>query len=83
MAFEKELRKGMLDMQHRALWKPILANIVLAATGLGLLMIVGKVCLTGSTFFMQTERHKQIDKIASTFTALEIEEETPLVSASI
>ncbi|KTC96219.1 Ankyrin repeats (3 copies) [Legionella feeleii] len=83
MAFEKELRKGMLDMQHRALWKPILANIVLAATGLGLLMIVGKVCLTGSAFFMQTERHKQIDKIASNFTALQIEEETPLVSASI
>ncbi|WP_412754248.1 hypothetical protein [Legionella donaldsonii] len=83
MAFEKELRKGILDMQHRALWKPILANIVLAATGLGLLVIAGKVCLTGSAFFMQTERHKQIDKIASTFTALQIEEETPLVGASI
>lgn len=29
---------------------------------------------------MQTERHTKVDQIASNFTALQLEEETPLVS---
>ncbi|WP_026069234.1 hypothetical protein [Legionella tunisiensis] len=69
----------MFDMQHRALWKPILANIAIAATGLGLLAIIGKLYLTKSAFFMQTERHKQIDKIASNFVSLQMEDAPPLV----
>ncbi|WP_412754247.1 hypothetical protein [Legionella donaldsonii] len=72
--FQQGLQQSMFDMQHRALWKPILANIVIAATGLGLLAIGWKLYMTGTTFFMQTERHKQMAKIATDFTALLAEE---------
>ncbi|HHF7344745.1 TPA: hypothetical protein ACPSKB_001152 [Legionella feeleii] len=72
--FQRGLQQSMFDMQHRALWKPILANIVIAATGLGLLAIGWKLYMTGTTFFMQTERHKQMAKIATDFTALLVEE---------
>ncbi|KTC96218.1 ankyrin repeat domain-containing protein [Legionella feeleii] len=80
-AFQKELKQGILDMHHRARWKPVLANIIIAATGIGLLVIFGKLYLTKSAFFMQTERHKQIDKIASHFTAL-LTEEAPSTNST-
>ncbi|MFW2569420.1 hypothetical protein [Legionella sp. 29fVS95] len=80
-AFQKELKQGILDMHHRARWKPVLANIIIAATGIGLLVIFGKLYLTKSAFFMQTERHKQIDKIASHFSAL-LTEEAPSTNST-
>lgn len=78
-AFEKEMQQGMEQMQHVS-WIPFFANIVIAATGLGLLAIAVKKYLTGSSFFMETERHQKANEIASNFAALQVEEPS-LVSA--
>jgi hypothetical protein len=59
------MEAGYQDMEPRASWKPFLANIAIAATGIGLLLIIGKYLTTGTSFFSQTNRHNIIVKIDS------------------
>lgn len=48
---------------HRAQWKIILANILIACTGLGLVALGINVALTGHVFFGQTKRERCLQKI--------------------
>ncbi|MFT4059579.1 MAG: hypothetical protein QM652_08535 [Legionella sp.] len=48
---------------HRAQWKPILANIAIAATGVGLIILLFKVISTGTLFFNETNRQVKIREI--------------------
>ena len=69
--FQQALHRGYQEMStHRALWKPILANIVLAATAIGLLMIIGKYIASGQLFFMETNRQKSIKRMDSILDSL-------------
>ncbi|ASQ45674.1 hypothetical protein [Legionella clemsonensis] len=69
--FRDALNQGYQDMKtHRARWKPILANIAIAATGIGLLALIAKYLSTGSTFFSATNRQKMVNSIDQTFDSL-------------
>ncbi|RUR15455.1 ankyrin repeat domain-containing protein, partial [Legionella septentrionalis] len=70
-SFKQQLAQTYQDLStHRARWKPILANIFIAATGLGLLVIVGKLLITGSAFFAETRRQKMVGQVAGEFDKL-------------
>ncbi|MCP0913426.1 MULTISPECIES: ankyrin repeat domain-containing protein [Legionella] len=70
-SFKQQLVQTYQDLStHRARWKPILANILIAATGLGLLVIVGKLLITGSAFFAETRRQKMVGQVAGEFDKL-------------
>ncbi|OCH98768.1 hypothetical protein A8135_10725 [Legionella jamestowniensis] len=63
--FKIALESGYQEMHtHRSLWKPILANIAIAATGIGLLVIIAKYLTTGSAFFAETQRQKMVHSIS-------------------
>lgn len=55
---------------HRELWKPILANIAIAATGIGLIALVVQFVTTGTGFFAQTQRKKTVNEIDRGFYLL-------------
>ncbi|WP_058535387.1 F-box protein [Legionella saoudiensis] len=62
--FKATLKESYENMgNHRAQWKPILANIVMAATGLGLLVILTNLLETGSLLFMETSRQRKLQAI--------------------
>jgi hypothetical protein len=66
--FQDKLQEGYRTMgNHRALWKPILVNIAIAATGIGLLVVVGKLLVTRTCFFGETVRQNKIKSIGKTF----------------
>lgn len=54
---------------HRAAWKPIVANIAIALTGLGLVALLGYLLMTklstghAAFFFEKTHRQQQVDKV--------------------
>ncbi|MDI1352687.1 MAG: hypothetical protein PSV35_07995, partial [bacterium] len=66
-----------LMQQHSAVWKPILANILLALTGVGLVAIAIKtihainntssISWIDCCFFTKTNRQKQIEQIEKSF----------------
>ena len=76
---------------HRQKWKMIVANILIAFTGLGLFAIAGKYVFTGQCFFNKTAREKQIESIEKEIetlffdpnpsTALPIESDSPAMSS--
>jgi len=67
--FKTTLETGYKNLgNHRALWKPVLLNIAIAATMVGLLAIIGKLLLTGTGFFAETERQKKVTAIGEAFT---------------
>ncbi|CEK10945.1 hypothetical protein [Legionella hackeliae] len=73
--FACALEAGHREMKtHRYIWEPILANIAIAATGIGLLLIIGKYLITGSTFFAATNRQKMVVSIEEKFNSLPIAE---------
>lgn len=57
--------------QHRAIWKPILINIAIAATGIGLLLLVAKMLGTKHAFWGMTTRQEQLLEIKKSLDALE------------
>lgn len=68
--FSQELNQGYHQMEtHRAFWKPLLINIAIAATIIGLFLILGKVLSTGSSFFSTTTRQDKIKNIKEIFEA--------------
>lgn len=52
---------------HRAVWKPILINIAIAATAVGLIAIAINLLINNSFFFMKTQRQKQLELIKDNF----------------
>lgn len=62
--------------KHRAPWKPIVANILLALTGIGLLIQIGKMVVSAINkdkslfFFGTTERQNKIAEIEEKFSFL-------------
>lgn len=69
--FKKTFDQCHHDLKsHRALWKPILANIAIAATGVGLLIIIGKLLATGSAFFSETSRQRKLNTVLNEFNQL-------------
>lgn len=87
--FKKLLHSKDAEMStHRKLWKPIVANIFLALTGVGLLAIVIKsginiikspthVTLESCLFFNKTNRQEKIRRIEKSFQQVEEEAATP------
>ncbi|MBL7525098.1 hypothetical protein [Legionella bononiensis] len=72
IAFKMSLQKGYNEMNvHRHIWKPLLSNIIIAATGIGLLLIIANFIVTGQAFFSQTQRQKRMDEIKNNFNAIE------------
>lgn len=66
-SFIKTLHSKDQEMSvHRQLWKVIIANILIALTGLGLFAIAANYLIHGSCFFAQTTRNKQIEAIGTT-----------------
>ena len=62
--FKRALDQGYKNMNtHRSYWKVILANIAIAATGIGLLLIARKYYRTGSSFFEETKRQQKVHQI--------------------
>ena len=62
--FKQTLSDAYQSMsEHRARWKPLLANITIAATAIGLVLIIGKYLATGSAFFSETKRQTIINDI--------------------
>ncbi|WP_412758270.1 hypothetical protein [Legionella bozemanae] len=78
ITFTKNIEEGYQKLRtHREIWKPILVNIIIAATGVGLFLILANLLITGHTFFNQTVRQKKIIEIGNTFDEIVI----PAVSA--
>ncbi|WP_131762434.1 hypothetical protein [Legionella jamestowniensis] len=48
---------------HRIPVKPLLANIAISATGIGLLFVIGKLLATGTGVFSETKRQAKINSI--------------------
>ncbi|KTD54783.1 ankyrin repeat domain-containing protein [Legionella quateirensis] len=72
IAFKISIQKGYNDMNvHRKIWKPLLSNLIIAATGIGILLIIGNFIVTGHVFFSQTQRQKRIDEIKNNFNVIE------------
>jgi len=69
--FNQLLESGCQDMRHRAIWKPFLVNILIAAAGIGLLLIVRKYLTTGDAFFSQPERRKKISDVNNALVEFE------------
>ena len=70
--FSKEMEQGYNQMAtHRDFWKPLLVNIAIAATVIGLLLIVGKLLTTGSAFFTTTKRQDKVQNIKDSFKTLD------------
>ncbi|WP_158615187.1 ankyrin repeat domain-containing protein [Legionella septentrionalis] len=70
-SFKQRLAQTHKDLStHRSLWKPVLANILIAATGIGLLVIIGKLLITGNAFFMETKRQKLANEVSGEFEKL-------------
>lgn len=64
--FKDTIKESYQNMgNHRAQWKPIIANIAMAATGVGLLVLLTKLLVTGSAFFMETSRQRKLQEIDS------------------
>lgn len=54
--------------KHRALWKPIVANILIGLTTLGLAILI-KLVITQSFFFEKTRRQEHVDAIGESLAA--------------
>lgn len=79
--FSNTLAQAQNTMKsHRKVWRPILANIAIAATGIGLLALVAKFLTTGQAFFAETKRQKIIKEIENLNTNL-LKNEPPLLTA--
>lgn len=72
-SFKTILDKGYRDVgTHQTEWKnsrlkKILANIAIAATGIGFFVVVGKLLVTGHTFFSETNRQQKVNDINNAF----------------
>lgn len=64
---------------HRQLWKPILANIVIAATGIGLLVLLSKYLVSGTGFFAQTARQVKLAHISNVLNKINTTYREPLL----
>jgi hypothetical protein len=58
---------------HRAIWKPILLNILIAATGIGLIALAMKLSCSGKGFFSDTTRGRKAKDIDLIFDRLDQE----------
>ncbi len=67
--FAQTINEGYRELKmHRAFWKPLLTNIAIAATGIGLLLMIGKWLSTSKEqrtfgFFAETQGQKRIKAI--------------------
>lgn len=69
--FEANLQESYRNMgKHRHLWKPILANIAIAATGIGILFLLAKFIASGTGFFAETARQNKIHRIEELYAEL-------------
>lgn len=72
--FKKELQTGYdRASTHRTIWKPILLNILIAATGVGLIFIAFELADTGKGLFFDTTRGSRIKDIDRIFRQLDQE----------
>lgn len=63
-SFTKKLHsEDQFMTMHRSYWKIILANILIAATGIGLLALGVNIAVNKRPFFSQTKREKLIESI--------------------
>lgn len=70
--FGKKLCQGYYEMRtSRELIGPVIFNIALAASLVGLPFVLGKLFATGCGFFMQTERQCKVVAITDAFQSLE------------
>ena len=70
--FKMIIQKGYKEMKvHRKIWKPIFSNLIIAASGIGLLFIIANFIITGHAFFSQTQRQKRVEEIKNNFKVLE------------
>ena len=76
---QQELKKNFMQLlernyqsmgNHRAFWKPLLANIVIAATGIGLIALGIHYSLNRSFFFSTTHRQNQLHQIKDQMESL-------------
>jgi hypothetical protein len=66
--FRQALESGHKKLgQHQEAWKPILANIAIAATGIGLLVLAVKIALSKTGFFSTTKRQHLSQGIKEAF----------------
>lgn len=64
LKFNQNLKQLQVHTEgHRELWKPILANLLIAVTGIGLLAITVHYAVTGHHFFAHTKRRELVDDI--------------------
>ncbi|MDR3501557.1 MAG: hypothetical protein P4L79_03145 [Legionella sp.] len=69
--FKEKIEKVYKELQsHNEFLIAIFANLAIAATGIGILVIAAKLVLTGSTFFMETKRQQQAGLINASFQEL-------------
>ncbi|MFJ1268153.1 hypothetical protein ACD661_06260 [Legionella lytica] len=69
--FKEKIEKAYKELQsEKEFLIAIVANLVIAATGIGLLVIAAKFILTGSSFFMETQRQQQASLIHASFQEL-------------
>lgn len=70
--FKTKLQESYKKMgKHQQIWKPILANIAIAATGIGLLLLLGKLLMTRTGFFSHTSRQAKLKQVEVIFNELE------------
>ena len=62
---------------HRAIWKPFLANIAIAATGIGLIALGIQYLLNGTFFFANTQRQNQLHQLKDCMEVFTHTELTP------
>ncbi|CAM4486165.1 MAG: hypothetical protein LEGION0403_FIIPPAGN_00339 [Legionella sp.] len=66
--FKEKMENAYKELQtDKEFLMAIFANLLIAATGVGILFIAAKFFLTGSTFFMETKRQQQAGLINKSF----------------
>lgn len=69
--FKEKIEKAYQELHSdKAFLMALFANLVIAATGIGLFVIAAKFFLTGNTFFMETQRQQQTSLINASFQEL-------------
>ena len=74
--------QALRQAPHRALYKPVFANMAIALTGVGLLALAGKFAYSGKGFFATTRRAQMAESIASQLSLSPSESECVITEAA-